>query len=90
MKSCDKAVKKKTKNRKYKYKLNRNVSFGLLKIKILEIFLSSSPEKIIEKLTDDFLDNLEPIRPDRKYERKPKRKKTKGKYQTLTNYRRAI
>jgi hypothetical protein len=76
--------------RKYKYQINRNVSLGIMKDEIIDMFLSSKPEEILKRLKDRFLKHLEPIRPDRKFHRIKKGKRTKGRYQTFTNYGRAI
>jgi len=75
---------------KYKYQINRNVSLGIMKDEIIDIFLSSKPEETLKRLKDRFIKHLEPIRPDRKFQRKIKFKRTRGRYQTLTNYKRAI
>jgi hypothetical protein len=75
---------------KYKYQINWNVSLGIMKDEIIEIFLSTKPEEILKKLKEKFLRHLEPIRPGRKFHRKFRTKRTKGKYQTIGNYGRAI
>lgn len=87
---CSDEVDEKSLGRKYQYAINRNVSIGLMKDRIIEIFLSSDPAKVIEDLKSEFIKFLEPIRPDRSFEHKRKSKRTKGKYQTHNNYRRSI
>jgi hypothetical protein len=89
-KQCEKELFEKTNHRKHDYKINKNVSIGMMKNKIIFLFLDESPRNILCDLQRLFLKNIEPIRPGRKYERKPKIKRLKGKYQTLSNYRRAI
>lgn len=89
-KQCDEEVELKTSHRKYKYKINVNISIGIMKNRIVKLFIEQNPDKILAALGDLFSKNLEPIRPDRKYERKVKYRRLKGKYQTLTNYKRAI
>jgi len=71
----------KTSNRKYTYKINQNVSIGIMKHKIAELFTTENPEDILTELEALFLRNLEPVRPDRSYERvvKDKRKNGSGK-----------
>ncbi len=90
MKGGEEELVKKTKNRKHKYKINRNNAIGSFKNEIVKIFLFLNPDLIIKKLIDVFVENLEPVRPDRKFERKTKNMRLKGKYQTLTNYKRCI
>jgi hypothetical protein len=77
-------------SRKYDYKINKNISWAYLKFNIIKLFLEKNPEAILIALQKDFQKNLEPIRPGRKYERHRKMKRVNGKYQTLTNYKRAI
>lgn len=78
------------KNRKYEYQINWNVSLGLMKDEIIDLFISSNSEQILLRLKDKFLKYLEPIRPNRKFKRIIKSKRRKGKFQTFTNYKRAI
>jgi len=89
-KSSQSKIKEQTKNRKYEYKVNRNVAIGLMKNKIVELFISHNPQSILEQLENIFLRHLEPVRPNREYQRVVKHVRLNGKYQTLTNYRRAI
>ena len=84
------SIAKKTKGRKYHYKTNKNVNLGLLKRHIVKIFIEEDPKQIIIDLETLFRRYIEPIRPARSYPRQVKGKRTKGKYQTLTNYKRAI
>lgn len=79
-----------SKQRKYSYKINRNVSLGALKHNIVKLFLEESPQEILLYLQHLFEGSLEPVRPGRKYARNKKTKRMNGKYQTLTNYKRAI
>ena len=90
IKQCDEDIQKINQKRKYDYKINRNVTLGFLKDEIVRIFLNFKPREIIEKLKKEFVKELEPIRPNRTYIRKAKTRRMKGKYQTLTNYKRAV
>jgi len=67
---------------KYLYKVNANVSYGILKNRILELFFSDKP---MEQITDQIKELLKkhtiPIRPNRKYER------DNGKYRKRTKPR---
>lgn len=76
--------------RKYKYQINNNVSWAAMKHNIVKLFLENNPRKILLQLQALFEQNLEPIRPNRSNPRIKKSKKLLGKYQTFTNYRRAI
>lgn len=83
-------IKQISKSRKYNYKINKNVSWAYLKHNIIKLFLEEDSEKILKEMQRHFQRNIEPIRPGRQYERHRKAKRSKGKYQTLTNYKRAI
>lgn len=69
--------------------INQNVSIGLLKPRIVTLFLSNKTTAIFDKLKKLFLNHLEPIRPGRNYPRPKTIRRLKGKYQTFKNYRRA-
>lgn len=88
-KQCEEKVDSLNKRRKFTYKVNANISIGMMKNRIIHLFLTQNPEEILAELGDLFLKYLEQIRPDRTYERTTKFKRLKGKYQTLTNYKRA-
>jgi hypothetical protein len=77
-------------NRKHDYKINKNISWHHLKHNVVKLFLENDPKQILIKLQYAFEQNLEPIRPNRSYTRDRKSKRVNGKYQTLTNYKRAI
>lgn len=69
----------KTKNIKYQYKINTTLSYGFMKDRILELFFTKNDmNDIINELKELFKKHLIPIRPDRKFERKI------GKYRTRT------
>lgn len=56
--------------RKYDYKINTNLSYGVLKNRILEIFFSeNSMEKAVENIKKLFLEHQIPIRPNRSFQR---------------------
>ncbi len=77
-------------NRKYSYKINKNVSWAVMKNNIVKLFLCQDTENILLYLQNVFEKNLEPVRPNRSFPRVWKSKKLIGKYQTVTNYKRAI
>ena len=68
-----------TKNIKYQYKINTTLSYGFMKDRILELFFTKNEmNDIINELKELFKKHLIPIRPNRKFERKI------GKYRTRT------
>ena len=77
-------------NRKHNYKPNKNLAIGFLKKRIVGLFMTSNPLEILIELEALFERHTEPIRPGRKLLRIVKNKRKKGKYYTLTNYKRAI
>ncbi|WP_103867425.1 IS4 family transposase [Aquimarina sp. I32.4] len=89
-KQCEPYLKQLNKSRKYDYKINKNVSWASLKYTIVKLFLENDPKIILIELQNAFQRNVEPIRPGRQYQRHRKAKRINGKYQTLTNYKRAI
>jgi len=76
--------------RKHNYKINRNLSWASLKHNIVRLFLFETEEQILLQLQKAFERNVEPVRPGRHNPRIKKRKRQHGKYQTFTNYKRAI
>jgi hypothetical protein len=76
--------------RKHRYRINRNVSWAALKHNIVKLFLQNNPEEILAQLQTAFERNVEPIRPGRNNPRVKKAQRLNGKYQTFTNYKRAI
>ena len=76
--------------RKHNYRINRNLSWAALKNNIVRLFLIAKPDEILSKLQEEFQRHLEPVRPRRHNERNWKARRLNGKYQTYTNYRRAL
>ena len=72
----DEINKKSTK--KYNYKVNNNLSYGFLKNRIVELFLNkyANQNSILYELKELFKSHLIPIRPNRSFERKS------GKYRS--------
>jgi hypothetical protein len=89
-KQCECYLKQINERRKFKYKINRNISWASLKHNIVKLFLQNNPKDILLFLKNEFERNVEPIRPGRQNPRSTKIKRMRGKYQTFTNYRRAI
>jgi hypothetical protein len=84
-------IKAQTKNRKLAYKINTNLSYGLMKNKIITLFFSNTDmEDIVDQLKILFKQELVPIRPNRhnkrnvgKYRRREKPKVTKNQRDTI-------
>jgi hypothetical protein len=89
-KQCENYLQKISAKRKYRYRINRNVSWATLKFNVVRLFLQNKPEKILLQLQKAFERNIEPIRPGRHIPRIKRTKRLNGKYQTFTNYKRAI
>lgn len=89
-KQCENHLHLMNQKRKHKYRINRNVSWASLKHTIIQLFLSEDPKEILIQLQRAFERNIEPVRPGRQYRRSTKARRHNGKYQTFTNYKRAI
>ena len=89
-KQSEKHLKILNKTRKYDYKINKNVSIGSMKNKIVNLFFAQNPESILLHLQKLFEQNIEPVRKNRTYARITNKPKPRGKFITLTNYKRAI
>lgn len=87
-KQCEPFLEKINKQRTYNYKINKNISIGSMKNKIVLLFLTEKPQNILLHLQNLFEQNTEPIRSNRNYPRKMGIKT--HRYKTLTNYKRAI
>lgn len=88
-KQCDPFVQKISKKRQRRYKVNKNVSLGLFKDRIVELFQTQNLTRNLRELEKIFCRHLEMVRPERKV---PRNKKIKpdSKHYTLSNYKRAI
>jgi hypothetical protein len=75
------------KERKYDYSINKSVTIAMFKEKIMTIFISKEPEKIVEELVRLFCKYTEPIRPNRHYKRTKSLAKRRNLF-TQTNYKR--
>jgi len=89
-KPCESQLIRISQDRKHQYKINRNIAFGMMKNRIVDLFIVSNPEKILQHLEVLFIQHIEPVRPGRKYAHQRITVKARSKYQALTNYKRAI
>jgi hypothetical protein len=87
-KQCEPFLEKINKKREHNYKINKNVSIGSMKNKIVLLFLTEKPQDILLHLQNLFEQNTEPIRPNRSYPRRIVKKSLRHK--TSTNYKIAI
>lgn len=78
-----------TVNRKYPMKVNKNKSFGKLKLSFVALFNDDNLELILKKLHNYFVRDKLPIRKGRSFERVIKNKQLKSKYRTFTNFKSA-
>ena len=78
-----------SRKRKYRYKVNKNISWANLKNRVVRLFLQEDSRSILIELEKLFGNYLVPVRPGRKYPRIKKRNPN-VKYYTLTNYKRAM
>ena len=83
-------MKEKSERCKLEWQINRNVAIGLLKYKIVGLFLDEKPEQIINTLKNRLLKNVTTKGKSNNKSRKTRMKKMKGKFQTFLNYKRAI
>jgi hypothetical protein len=91
IKDAQKTIEKKESKRKYPMKVNKNKSFGKLKVKIVALFLGNNDViSIQQKLHDYFTQNILPERKGRTFERVRKNGPSKGKFRTYTNFKPAF
>jgi len=74
-------------HRKYPMKVNKNKSFGKLKINLVMLFLNNNPSSILKALHDHFLKDPIPIRKGRSFERIRKNPQSNSKFKTFTNFK---
>jgi len=80
-----------SKQHKYQYKVNSNLSYGFLKNRIITLFFSDKEmDIIISELKELFKKHIIPVRPNRKYERKTDKYRKRGKPKLLKNKKDAL
>jgi Transposase DDE domain len=87
IKDAQQTVEMASTKRKYPMKINKNKSFGKLKLNFVQLFLTNKPKKILQILHDFFKKELIPIRKGRTFERIRKNLQSKSKYKTFTNFK---
>lgn len=89
-KQCEPYLEIKNKIRKHDYQINRTLSIGSMKNKIIALLLSKEPKIVLIELQNLFERYLEPIRTNRNYERRKSKIRQSGKYKSVNNYKRVI
>lgn len=88
-KACTKELKQINTHKATPVAINQNISIGLLKPRMVDLFTTRSPNSIFNELKKLFLRHLELVRPGRTYPRSKAVRRLNGKYQTFKNYRRS-
>ena len=60
-------------------KINDSVAVGVLKEKIIDLLYKADKRKIFNEIVEAIVKNIEPIRPNRHFERKKKKEKVYNK-----------
>lgn len=87
---CEPIVREQTKDRQGTYKINKNISLGLLKTVLIKLFLAPNFEPIIQEIQIEFCKHVVLSRKKETRPRKKRKRNINGKYVTLKNYKRAI
>jgi hypothetical protein len=87
IKDAQQTVDNTTKHHKHPMKVNKNKSFGKLKINLIDLFMLDGVDVILQKLHDYFVKDTIPIRKGRSFKRVRKNPQTKSKYKTFTNFK---
>lgn len=85
-------LKEGNRGKKYDYKINTNISYGLLKNRVVTLFLyeRSKGNDMVEELKGLFKSHLVPIRPNRKFERNPGKYRSRIKPRITKNQKDAV
>ena len=73
--------------RKYPVKINRNISFGKLKVNLVHLFIHHDLISVLKKLYAHFIRDVLPVRKGRSFKRIRKNPQSKSKYKTFTNFK---
>lgn len=90
LKDMNEEAKEKYKDCKYQYKINNNISIGIMKNRVVELLMNETPEVVLEELKSLLILNVIPIRPDRKYERHKDKYRTRKKPVITKNFKNAL
>jgi len=87
---AQKIANERTKHRQGYYKVNKNHALGLLKRKIVQLFIAPHFGELLSQLQYEFSKELVLFSTNKNRARKKVRRSIRGKYVTHPNYRRAI
>lgn len=87
IKDAQQTIENTMKHRKYPMKVNKNKSFGKLKVNLVSLFVNNDVEAILQKLHDHFVRDVIPIRKGRSFKRIRKNLQSKSKHKTFTNFK---
>lgn len=87
IKDAQKTIDQTMQHRKYPMKVNKNKSFGKLKVNLVTLFIKHDVEAILQKLHDHFVREVVPIRKGRSFKRIRKNVQTRSKHKTFTNFK---
>ena len=87
IKDAQQTIENNQNKRKYPMKVNRNKSYGKMKIHLISLFVNNEPEDILRLLNDHFIRDPVPIRCNRSFPRIIKNKQSKTKHKTYANYK---
>lgn len=87
IKDAQQSLQDSSQQRKHPLKVNRNKSFGRLKMNVVMLFITNDLEEIMQKLHDYFVKDPVPVRKGRSVKRERKNIQSKSKYKTFTNFK---
>lgn len=87
IKDAQQTIEDTLKHRKYPMKINKNKSFGKLKVNLVSLFVNNNVEAILQKLHAHFVKDVIPIRKGRSFKRIRKNIQSKSKHKTFTNFK---
>jgi hypothetical protein len=86
IKDAQVSVNEQSGKRKYPMKVNKNKSFGKLKVNLVSLFISNDVENILKILHNHFIKDTLPIRKNRSYLR-VRKNHGKSKHRTYSNFK---
>ena len=87
IKDAQQTIDETLKHRKYPMKINKNKSFGKLKVNLISLFINNNVERILQKLHAHFVKDVIPIRKGRSFKRVRVNVQSKSKHKTFTNFK---
>ena len=87
IKDAQQTIDETLKHRKYPMKINKNKSFGKLKVNLISLFINNNVEGILQKLHAHFVKDVIPIRKGRSFKRVKVNVQSKSKHKTFTNFK---